>query len=214
MLSRQLASLQYLREAGHEIIVVDGGSDDGSSDIAAPYVDLLVHSEPGRARQMNKGALCATHDWLLFLHVDTQLPDNVLNKLHDIFNKQTTQWGRFDVRLSGEHILYRLIAWFMNKRSRLTGIATGDQAMFVSKANFKKVGGFPDIPLMEDITLSRKLKKIAAPVCLSDCVITSSRRWQKNGIVRTVLFMWSLRLRYFLGVSPATLARQYYQVSK
>ncbi len=213
-LSAQLASLQYLRKAGHEVIVVDGGSDDGSIEIAAPYVDQLIHSETGRAKQMNKGAVHASHDCFLFLHIDTRLSDTAFTALQTTLNKQASQWGWFDVRLSGQHILYRLIAWFMNKRSRLTGIATGDQAIFVSKIYFEQVGGFPDIPLMEDIALSKKLNKISTPLCLPEVVITSSRRWHKNGILRTIFFMWSLRLRYFLGVNPVVLAKQYNQASK
>lgn len=213
-LSTQLALLQHLREAGHEIIVIDGGSQDDSANIATPYVDQLISSECGRAKQMNKGAACAKHNYLLFLHIDTTLPEQVLQSLQKAFSNTSSRWGRFDVRLSGQHILYRCIEWLMNKRSRITGIVTGDQAMFVSQQMFKEVGGFPDIPLMEDITLSRSLKKISAPICLSDIVISSSRRWQEHGIVRTIFFMWSLRLAYFFGVSPAVLAKRYYQTSK
>lgn len=214
ILSKQLMSLQSLREAGHEVIVVDGGSHDASVTVATPCVDQIIHSEKGRAKQMNKGASCASHDWLLFLHVDTQLPASVMPSLQKVFDEDFTSWGRFDVRLSGQHVLYRTIAWFMNKRSRLTGIATGDQAMFVKKSSFNAVGGFPDIPLMEDISLSHRLKKTSAPVCLSEYVITSSRRWRNNGIIRTILMMWSLRLAYFLGVSPVILAERYNRVSK
>lgn len=213
-LSKQLALLQPLREAGHEIIVVDGGSTDGSLDIAAPYADQLINSETGRAKQMNKGARCATHDWFLFLHVDTRLPRTALKSLQAAFEKPSTQWGHFDVCLSGKRIWFRIIAWFMNKRSRITSIATGDQAMFTSKMIFNQVGGFPDIALMEDISISRRLKKIAAPVCLSDVVITSSRRWRKQGIIRTILFMWALRLGYFIGVRPEVLANFYYRDTK
>jgi len=212
--SKQLSSLQGLRKAGHEVIVVDGGSHDGSVEQAKPYADHVIHSEKGRARQMNKGAACAKHDYLLFLHVDTKFSDAAMTSLQTNLAKKSGQWGRFDVRLSGQHFLYRVIAWFMNTRSRLTGIATGDQAMFVAKSIFNHVGGFPDIPLMEDISLSRRLKKISAPVCLSDYVVTSSRRWKNNGIVRTILLMWSLRLRYFFGASPSVLAERYQRVSK
>ncbi len=213
-LSEQLAALQTLRHAGHEIILVDGGSQDGSVDTAAPYVDQLISSKAGRATQMNKGAACAKHEWLLFLHIDTRLSDTAMAALEAIAEKKIPQWGRFDVRLSGQHVLFRMIAWFMNHRSRLTGIATGDQGIFVAKDYFEQVGGFPDIPIMEDIAISKALKKLSPPVCLTDKVITSSRRWQQNGILKTILFMWSLRLRYFLGVNPIVLARQYHQVKK
>lgn len=213
-LSKQLASLQPLRDRGHEVIVVDGGSDDASAAIAIPYADKVLHSSKGRAKQMNLGAANAKHNWLLFLHVDTRLPASAMNSLQTVFASSSSTWGRFDVCLSGQHVLYRVIAWFMNKRSRLTGIATGDQSMFVFKPSFVDVGGFPDIALMEDIALSTRLRKISTPVCLTDVVITSNRRWREKGIVRTILFMWSLRLRYFFGENPCALAERYYRVSK
>jgi len=212
-LLKQLASLQYLRQFGHEVIVVDGGSQDDSVKLAMPYVDQVVCSEMGRATQMNKGAVHAKHDWFLFLHVDTRLPGTAMQSLQAVF-RSGAQWGRFDVNLSGQHFLYRLIAWFMNKRSRLTGIATGDQAMFVAKSYFNQVGGFPEIALMEDITLSRYLKKLSPPVCLTDIVTTSNRRWRENGIIRTIFMMWTLRCRYFFGESPAVLAERYNRASK
>jgi len=214
MLSKQLSALQIFRRAGYEVIVVDGGSHDSSVLIATPYADKIIHSPAGRAKQMNQGAASAKYDWLLFLHVDTQLPETALMSLQTAFSCTETQWGRFDVCLSGNKIMYKLISWSMNKRSRLTGIATGDQAIFVNKNTFNEVAGFPDIPLMEDIAISSRLKKLSKPVCLFDQVITSSRRWQNNGIIRTILVMWLLRLRYFFGANPRALAEQYNRMPK
>lgn len=214
VLPEQLRSLQYLREAGHELMVVDGGSSDASVMLAEPFVDKIIHSAAGRAKQMNKGAAHARHDWFLFLHVDTELSRTAMKSLQHVFNHSSPAWGRFDVQLSGQQTLYRLIAWFMNKRSRLTGIVTGDQAMFVARDYFNAVAGFPDIALMEDITMSRHLKALAAPICLADVVVTSNRRWQQQGIIRTVLFMWSLRLRYFFGENPTLLAERYHRAAK
>jgi len=213
-LSKQLKSLQRFREMGYEVIVVDGGSHDASSEIATQYADRIIHSSKGRAKQMNTGADNAKHDWLLFLHVDTTLPDTAMQSLQKVFDSPLAQWGRFDVRLSGQHFLYRTIAWFMNTRSRLTGIVTGDQTLCVKKSSFELVGGFPDIALMEDIALSKRLKKNSTPVCIADTVTTSSRRWHDNGIFRTIFLMWSLRCQYFFGASPVNLAKRYNRASK
>jgi len=203
-----LQSLQPLRHAGHEVIVVDGGSSDDTVRLAEPLVDQVIESARGRARQMNAGAARARHDVLLFLHADTQLPstavadiDTALAKGHD--------WGRFDVRIEPGDGLLRVIAWMMNLRSRLTGIATGDQAIFVRKQRFEAVGGYPDIGLMEDLALSDRLKRQGAPACLRSRVVTSSRRWSRHGRIRTVLTMWGLRLAYRLGAGPDTLTRFY-----
>lgn len=207
-----LSSLQPLRAAGHEVIVVDGGSHDATLALATPWADQVIRAERGRARQMNAGADLACHEVLLFLHVDTQLPDNadqlIIEGLRNS-GRHPPQWGRFDVQLSGKHFLLRIIEHSMNQRSRLTGIATGDQAMFICRDLFQRVGGFPDIPLMEDITLSRLLKRHTLPLCLRQRVITSSRRWEQRGIVRTMLLMWRLRLAYALGADPQRLAQLY-----
>jgi len=213
-LPAQLEVLQAWRQAGHEVIVVDGGSTDASVELAKPHVDKLLYSKKGRALQMNMGAAHASHDWYLFLHVDTFLPGSAINSLQQVFHAPSIRWGRFDVRLSGNTLVFSLIAGLMNIRSRLTGIATGDQAIFVARKSFEQVGGFPAIPLMEDITISRYLKKLAAPCCLSDTVTTSSRRWREHGVLRTVCMMWLLRLRYFFGTSPIVLAARYNQTSK
>ena len=213
-LPAQLAALQKWRQAGHEIIVVDGGSDDASVAIATPLVDQIITSEKGRATQMNNGAARASNGWLVFLHVDTFFSDTAMNSLQAVFCCKKVKWGRFNVRLSSGSPLFRLVSILMNIRSRLTGIATGDQVMFMRKTIFEQVGGFPDIALMEDISLSSKLKKIASPYCVKEFVITSSRRWQKHGVVKTILMMWSLRWRYFFGANPAVLAERYNRASK
>jgi len=208
-LPRTLGALQAWREAGHEVIVVDGGSADGSMAISGPLADQCLHTARGRALQMNMGAAHAHHDWLLFLHADTELPGSAMNSLQLVFNDADSVWGRFDIHLAGRSRLLALIAWFMNKRSRLTGIATGDQAMFIRKTDFDRLGGFPAIALMEDITFSQQLKRLARPRCLPDTVTSSGRRWEDNGIFRTVIKMWQLRLCYFLGAKPSVLAKAY-----
>ncbi len=208
VLAHSLAALQDLRAAGHELILVDGGSRDGSLRLAAGLADRILHSPPGRARQMNAGAAMAGGDVLLFLHADTRLPATALNDIPQAL--RASVWGRFDVRLSGRAWPLRIIERLMNRRSCLTGMATGDQAIFVRRAVFEQVGGYPDIPLMEDLELSRRLKRLSRPACVHTPVITSSRRWEEQGILRTVLLMWSLRLAWFLGVPPRRLARIYY----
>ena len=208
VLADSLAALQDLRAAGHELVLVDGGSRDGSLPLAEGLADRILHSPPGRARQMNAGAAIASGDVLLFLHADTRLPETAL---HDIVQAlRASVWGRFDVRLSGRAWPLRIVEWSMNRRSCLTGMATGDQAIFVTRDAFTRVGGFPELPLMEDLELSRRLKRLSRPACVPAPVITSSRRWEEKGILRTVLLMWSLRLAWFLGVSPRRLARIYY----
>lgn len=203
-----LLALQPLREQGHEVILVDGGSHDTTCELAQALVDKLLSTARGRAEQLNYGAGQASGDLLLFLHADTLLDEKVRAELLEIARRDSV-WGRFDVQLSGEHYLYRVIEFFMNTRSRLTGIATGDQAMFCDKKLFKTAGGFPEIELMEDITLSSHLKKLKPPICSRAKVLSSSRRWEEGGIVRIVLKMLLLRLRYALGAKPEKLAREY-----
>lgn len=204
-----LASLATLREHGHEVIVVDGYSSDGTWECLQGKADLRLQAGPGRAVQMNAGAARAGGDILLFLHADTRLPEDAESL---ILAACTTipAWGRFDVRLSGRVWAFRMIAVCMNLRSRWTGIATGDQALFMSRQLFCQVGGFPELPLMEDIVLSKLLRARTWPVCLHQTVLTSSRRWEQNGVWRTILLMWAMRLAYFIGVSPARLARHYH----
>ena len=207
-LSHVLRVLQPFCQSGHEIIVVDGGSSDNSLMLAQQAADVAIVSKPGRAIQMNSGAAVATGDTFLFLHADTKLPDDASQLLSALDTEQFF-WGHFDVRLSSHRTIFRLIEWLMNKRSRLTSIATGDQAIFIERRLFENIGGFPEIELMEDIAMSRLLKKHLAPVCLKSKVTTSSRRWETNGIVATVLLMWKLRLYYFIGVSPERLSQLY-----
>ena len=207
-LSKTLSYLQSFRHSGHEVIVVDGGSTDNSLKLVRESADIVVVSEPGRALQMNSGAAIATGAVYLFLHADTVLPENAL-QLISSFNHNKHYWGRFDIRLSSDRIIFRLIEYMINLRSRLTSIATGDQAIFIEHELFKSIGGFPEIVLMEDIAISRLLKKQLIPVCLKAKVITSSRRWETNGVLATVLLMWKLRLYYFFGVSPERLGRLY-----
>ena len=206
-LQNALTLLQYLRKNGHEVILVDGGSTDASCFIARPMVDILLNSEPGRAGQMNLGAEKSSGKILVFLHADTLLPNNI----EEIFKHipGTSFWGRFDVVLTGKGFVYRIIERLINLRSRLSGIATGDQAIFVTRDLFQSVNGYPNIPIMEDVAICKKLKKIIQPVCRLEKVITSSRRWEEKGPVRTILLMWRLRLEYALGVSPGKLARLY-----
>jgi rSAM/selenodomain-associated transferase 2 len=206
-----LAPLQAWRERGAEVIVVDGGSRDGTPDLAAPRADRVLDGPRGRARQMNAGAGAARGGILVFLHADTRLPADGDRAIAEAV-AGPRQWGRFDIRLDGadRHPLLRLVGAMMNMRSRLTGIATGDQALFVTRDAFDGAGGFPDQPLMEDIALSGSLKRTAGrPACLRERALTASRRWEENGITRTIALMWGLRLAYFLGVSPRRLAAWY-----
>jgi rSAM/selenodomain-associated transferase 2 len=205
-----LATLQAYRAGGHEVIVVDGGSHDGTPECARPLADRVIGCGRGRALQMNAGAAAATGDVLLFLHADTWLPPAADRLILEGLAESGRCWGRFDVRLSGALPTLRVVERLMNVRSRLTGIATGDQGIFVTRQAFESVGRYPEIPLMEDIALSGRLKRIGRPLCLPARVVTSSRRWERDGVWRTVLFMWWLRLGYFFGAEPRDLARRYY----
>jgi rSAM/selenodomain-associated transferase 2 len=202
-----LDALQVFRDLNHEVIVVDGGSIDNSLVIANDGADAVIVSEPGRATQMNNGAAVATGDVFLFLHADTVLPANAVNLISSL--QEDCFWGFFNLRLSSQKSIFRLIEWMINRRSRWSSIATGDQSIFIERKLFYSVNGFPEIRLMEDIAISRSLKNIIAPVCLKSKVVTSSRRWENNGITRTVLLMWTLRLFYFFGVSPERLSQLY-----
>jgi rSAM/selenodomain-associated transferase 2 len=203
-----LQALQPLRARGVELVLADGGSTDGTSERAVPWVDAVVAAPRGRALQMDAGTDRARADVLLFLHADTLLPP-----LADVQVLQAVAagavWGRFDVRIEGRPWMLRVVAAMMNLRSRLSGIATGDQAIFVTRAAFRQVGGFPAQPLMEDVELSRRLKAIGRPACLRAKVCTSGRRWEQRGVWRTIFLMWRLRWRYWRGESPARLAQAY-----
>lgn len=202
-----LEALQPLRSRGHEIVVADGGSGDGSPGVAEAFADRVVLTKRGRAVQMNAGAAVAVGDALLFLHADTRLPADADRLMLGALGGAC--WGRFDVRIEGRSRALPVIAAAMNLRSRLTGIATGDQAMFMRREVFERLGGFAPIALMEDIEMSRRLRRVGAPACLNSRVITSGRRWDSHGALRTVLLMWRLRLAFRLGADPDELARLY-----
>ena len=203
-----LAALAPCRRRGVEVVVVDGGSRDGTPDLARPLADCVVSGQRGRALQMNAGAAAARGDVLLFLHADTRLPEGADQLVLDGLARSGRAWGRFDVRIDGGGLL-GLVSFTMNWRSRITRIATGDQAMFVTRAAFAAAGGFPAIALMEDVALSARLKRTGKPLALRARVTTSARRWQKHGVLHTVLLMWRLRLSFFLGADPAKLAQTY-----
>jgi rSAM/selenodomain-associated transferase 2 len=204
-----LDALAYLRARGTEVIVVDGGSRDTTVQQARPRADRVILASRGRALQMNAGAEQASSDVLLFLHADTRVPADVDHVVLKGLECSGRVWGRFDVKIDGRSPVLSVVAWFMNLRSRLTGIATGDQAIFVRRSAFQAVGGFPAIALMEDIALCRRLKRVSRPLCLRERVITSGRRWEKKGVLNTIILMWRLRLAYFFGADPKELARQY-----
>lgn len=207
-IAETLHALAGCRRAGAELLLVDGGSEDATLCAAAGLADQLLDAPRGRARQMNAGAARARGEVLLFLHADTMLPDDALAAVVKAID-DGARWGRFDVSISGSSAMFPLIAALMNRRSRWSGIATGDQAMFVRRDTFDRVGGFPDQPLMEDIELSRRLRRLARPACLRARVITSGRRWERFGIWRTILLMWRLRLLYWLGAPAERLAKAY-----
>lgn len=204
-----LHALAPLRARGAEIIVVDGGSTDRTPELAEPIADRVITSARGRATQMNAGAALARGDVLMFLHADTRLPQDADRLVIDGLKMSGRAWGRFDVTIDGQHPLLPVVAAAMNLRSRLTGIATGDQTFFMRRTVFGQVRGFPDIPLMEDIAMSRRLKRVSRPLCLRARVHTSGRRWETRGVVRTMVLMWRLRLAYFRGADPQDLARRY-----
>ena len=207
-LPEALARLAPYVRLGGQVILVDGGSTDGTPALAEQLGFSVIQSAPGRAKQMNAGAGHSAGDVLLFLHIDTHLPEAwpqqvaaSLNGLHC--------WGRFDVRITGQSSLLTMVAWMMNLRSRYSGIATGDQAMFMTRDAFNRVGGFPDQPLMEDIEMSKRLKALSRPACLTDKVTTSGRRWERQGVWTTIFLMWRLRFAYWRGHSASHMAKDY-----
>ncbi len=204
-----LDSLQTARQQGHEVILVDGGSSDKTIKIAETRVDQVIDSPPGRAVQMNLGAAASQGNILCFLHSDTVAPQNIAVLIVTALSTEDRYWGRFNIHLSGTSKIFRVIETFINWRSRLTGIATGDQGIFVGRSCFEHIDGFPNIPLMEDIQFSSNVKAQSPPVCLRETLITSSRRWEHNGVLRTIFLMWRLRAAYFFGVSAERLAEAY-----
>ena len=202
-------ALQPLRSRGHEIILVDGGSDDQTLVLGKPLVDIMLNSARGRALQMRAGAAAANGSILWFLHADSGVPDNPDQLILKALEKDHKDWGRFNISLSDRHIVLKSVAHLMNLRSWLSAIATGDQGIFVRRSLYEQVGGIPSLPLMEDIALSRALKHHGRPACIRQRLVTSARRWQQHGITRTILTMWGLRLAYFFGISPRHLAKYY-----
>jgi rSAM/selenodomain-associated transferase 2 len=212
-IARILDRLQAMRRRGHEIIVVDGGSDDETLAVSYSLADQLIQAPRGRASQMRAGAAVARGSVIWFLHADTiPVADADLLILNELV-KGGSRWGRFDVLLSHDRLMLKVVAWFMNLRARITGIATGDQGVFMARDLYEKVGGIPAIPLMEDVALSRTLKRYGRPAVIKQKLASSPRRWEKHGIARTILMMWGLRLAYFFGVDPSRLAK-YYAVNK
>jgi len=207
-LTSLIVQLSELRQSGAEVIIIDGGSTDGSPQTLMDAKLEIVAAARGRALQMNAGVLQSDADILVFLHADTQLPVNALQQIEQAI-ADGADWGRFDVCISGAHPMFRVIAFMMNWRSRLTGIATGDQTLFMRRTAFTSVGGFPEQPLMEDIEISKRLKQISRPKCLLYKVTTSGRRWQKQGIWKTLFLMWRLRFAYWRGVPANELAGYY-----
>jgi rSAM/selenodomain-associated transferase 2 len=202
-------STQMFRALGVEVIIVDGGSDDGTQDLVGSLVDQLVHAPKGRAAQMNAGAKVASGQILLFLHADTVLSEEVFRE--SSVKIENSEWGRFDLRISSSKYLYRVIEYLINLRSRISGIATGDQAIFISNKLFTDIGGFADIPLMEDVEICCRLKAKVPPVCLNQKVVTSARYWERNGPYRAIFRMWAIRFAYWVGVSPEYLHGRYYR---
>jgi rSAM/selenodomain-associated transferase 2 len=202
-----LQALAPLRARGAEVIVVDGGSGDGTPALATPLADRVIVAPRGRGAPMNAAAALGSGEALVFLHADTALPDNADCLIAAALGQRA--WGRFDLRIAGRHPFLAVIARLINWRSRLTGIATGDQAIFATREAFAAVGGFPDLPLMEDIAISRRLKRLCRPYCIGIPAVTSGRRWEYHGVIRTIFLMWRLRLAYYLGVEPTGLAAQY-----
>ncbi len=209
-LATLLPLLQPARQAGHQVIVCDGGSSDRTLEIATPQVDVTLSAARGRAAQMNAAAHHATEDVLLFLHADTRPPVDFANAILDAVRVSGQPWGRFDVHLESDARMLKWVEGMMNIRSRWTGIATGDQGLFVKRDLFERINGFPEIALMEDIAMSITLKRYGRPICLKHKVTTSVRRWERDGVARTILNMWRLRLAYWSGADPAKLAAHYY----
>ena len=203
-------TLARVRQAGEcELIVVDGGSNDGTPEIASAYADRVLVAPRGRAQQMNAGAQAASGEVVLFLHADTVLPHGFPALLDHALADPQIVGGRFDVRLEASGWTFRMIETLMNERSRLTRLSTGDQGIFVRRELFLAVNGYPEVALMEDLELSRTLKRTGKIACLRARVTTSARRWQRHGVTRTILLMWTLRSCHFLGIPPKFLKKFY-----
>ncbi|MGK0373887.1 MAG: rSAM/selenodomain-associated transferase 2 [Arenicella sp.] len=201
-LIQQLAGLD-----AEQIIIVDGGSVDRTRELVEAAGYTVIQSPAGRARQMNAGAQQATQTMLLFLHADTRLPRNYKLEL-----ARADVWGRFDVQFSSSLRIMNMVAFFINLRSRISGVATGDQAIFIDRDAFHAIGGFPDFPIMEDVALCKRLRYMHRPFSSRARVVTSARRWEQNGVASTIVKMWWYRLAYFFGVSPLKLKQGYRDV--
>ncbi|MFT7470553.1 MAG: rSAM/selenodomain-associated transferase 2 [Kiritimatiellia bacterium] len=210
LIREQLQRLQCYRAKGHEVIVIDGGSRDATVEQTKGLVDRCEVSAAGRSNQMNHGASQAKGDILLFLHADTELPINADECICSALTAQDSRWGWFDVKLSKRRLAYQVVASMMNLRARFTSVATGDQALFVERELFQEIGGFPPLALMEDIAISKMLRRLGRPARPLGLVTTSSRRWEENGLISTILLMWRLRFLYFIGVKPQRLREKYY----
>ncbi len=208
--TKQQLYVEALLQQGHEIIVVDGGSTDNSVLAAEKLGCKCINTKASRGYQLHVGANASTYETLVFLHADTLLPLTATNSINTALDNLNASWGRFNVMFTNKKLIFRVIAWLMNKRSCITGIVTGDQTLFIKRKTYFDCGGFADIPIMEDIEFSKRLKKHSPPICLSENVITSSRKWEQQGVIKTIMLMWRLRLSYFFGASTEKLARQYY----
>ena len=208
--NEQNSFFKLLIEEGHEIIVVDGGSKDHSLNIAKSIGCKIISTKSSRGFQQHKGASISVNDIMVFLHADTTLPSSALISIKQALSKKNITWGRFNVSFTNQKLIYKIIAWFMNKRSCLTGIVSGDHALFVKREVYFECGGFSDIPIMEDIDISKKLKKYSKPICLTDKVTTSARKWEKNGVLNTIFLMWRLRFLFYIGIPADKLAKYYY----
>ncbi|WP_419812176.1 TIGR04283 family arsenosugar biosynthesis glycosyltransferase [Bacterioplanoides sp.] len=204
-----LAHLRHWQSRGCEILLVDGGSQDDSAHIAQQHGFKVIQSDKGRALQMNAGAQQASGKVLVFLHADSRLPTDADQQILQAIEQQYYRWGRFNLTIDGQAKMFPVISWLINQRSRLTSVATGDQAIFVRRDEFLRLGGYPQQPLMEDVELCLRLKQYSRPACLTSRVSTSGRRWQQQGVWRTIFLMWRLRWLYWRGVSATTLAEYY-----
>ena len=209
VLLKQQQALSMFLQDGHEMILVDGGSEDNTVHLAKQLGFKTIVTKASRGYQLKAGSDISKYETLLFLHADTQVPHAAIQVIQNALSSSDKLWGRFNVSFNNNDLIYRVIAFFMNLRSCLTGIVTGDHAMFITKDAYRKCGGFSDMPIMEDIDICKRLRRISKPICLKNRVITSCRKWESNGIFLTILKMWSFRLMYFFGASPEKLAKLY-----